>query len=293
MRDDFGVFILSHGRPETVAITLTALTTGGYRSGGYTGKWWIILDTDDPTADQYAARWGADRLLFFDKADVRGTFDIGDNLSEPDGVVVYARNATAPLAAAQGLTHYLVLDDDYTYFAHRYEHNGSLVYTYGRNQLDAIFETFCDFLDASGALTIALAQGGDFIGGAEGAFRRPILRKAMNTFFARTDRPIGFVGRINEDVNTYVWRGTQGDIFLTSTDFAIDQKNTQEQEGGLTGAYLDQGTYVKSFYSVLFAPSCVKVSTIGMSSHRVHHQVNWGHAVPKIISGRHRKPRPE
>lgn len=289
MRDDFGVFILSHGRPDTVASTITALTTGGSRSGGYTGKWWIVLDTEDPTADQYADRWGRERILTFDKDEIAQTFDLADN-GGSRGVIIYARNASAELARNLNLTYYMQLDDDYTYFAHRYEHDGILSYTYGRNQLDSVFEAFVEFLDASGALTVAFAQAGDFIGGVHGSFRRPVLRKAMNTFIARVDRPIRFVGRINEDVNTYVWRGMQGDLFLTSTDFAIDQKNTQTQGGGMTGAYLDGGTYNKSFYTVMFAPSCAKISTIGMSSHRVHHHITWNNAVPAIVSSRHKKP---
>ena len=31
------------------------------------------------------------------------------------------------------------------------------------------------------------------------------------------------------------------------------------------------GTYVKSFYSVMYAPSCVKISTLGTSNKRIHY----------------------
>ena len=56
-----------------------------------------------------------------------------------------------------------------------------------------------------------IAQGGDFIGGAKSLnFRKGILRKAMNTFICDTERPFTFVGRINEDVNTYVTLGSRG-----------------------------------------------------------------------------------
>lgn len=293
MRDDFGVLILSHGRPDLVELTVKALTVGAYSSGGYSGKWWIVLDDEDPTAEQYAARWGRDRLLFFNKDTIAETFDLADN-GGSRGVIVYARNAAAVLARELGLTYYMQLDDDYTYFAHRYDEGGSLRYAYGRNQLDAVFSAFVDFLDATGALTVAMAQGGDFVGGAGPSWHRwPVRRKAMNTFIARVDRPIQFVGRINEDVNTYVWRGSQGDLFLTITAFAIDQKNTQSQGGGMTGAYLDAGTYLKSFYTVMMNPSCVKISTMGWTERRIHHHVSWNHAVPKIVAGAHRKPRDE
>lgn len=58
----------------------------------------------------------------------------------------------------------------------------------------------------------------------------------------------------------------------------------------MTDGYLDYGTYIKSFYSIICAPSCVKISTLrGDANARVHHNVEWNKAVPKIVSERHRK----
>lgn len=294
MRDDFGVFILSNGRPQAIGrYTIRAL-----RKAGYSGKWWIVLDSEDETAPEYRRLYGEERVLTFDRADVDGTFDIGDNgglrglriNGEPgmmSKVVVHARNAVPRLAADLGLRYYQQLDDDYTYFAHRLVREGTLTYAFTYN-FDTAVDAFVDFLEETGALTVAFAQGGDFIGGAWGGFRTQVTRKAMNTFIARVDRPVGFVGRINEDVNTYVWRGGQGDLFLTYTAFALNQINTQEQPGGLTTAYLDGGTYVKSFYTIMFAPSCVRISAIGDLSYRIHHQVSWNNAVPKVLSDRYR-----
>jgi len=161
--------------------------------------------------------------------------------------------------------------------------------------LDLLLDAMINFLDDTGALTVAFAQGGDFIGGYSplrgvgGEVAHRVRRKAMNTFLCRTGNPINFIGRLNEDVNTYVVRGSRGALFLTITAVSIDQANTQEQPGGNTEAYLNLGTYVKSFYSVMMAPSCVKVSTVGDVSHRMHHEVTWNRAVPKILSSAHRK----
>lgn len=52
---------------------------------------------------------------------------------------------------------------------------------------------------------------------------------------------------------------------------------------GMTGIYLDKGTYVKSFYSVIFRPSCVKVAVMNTKNKRLHHRVLWNNAVPKIL----------
>ena len=128
-----------------------------------------------------------------------------------------------------------------------------------------------------------MAQGGDFIGGINGSMPDvQIKRKAMNTFLCSTDRPFEFVGRLNEDVTTYVNLGSKGDLFFTISNVRIQQNQHQKIKGGLTDVYLDNGTYVKSFFSVMYNPSSIKISHIGKHK-RIHHQINWNNAVPKII----------
>lgn len=279
MRDDFGIFILTHGRPDSVSWTIQAL-----RKARYTGRWWLVLDDEDTTRDEYAAKWGEDRILTFNKDREAETFDLADN-GGSKSVIVYARNASGRLAAELGLSYYMQLDDDYTYFAHRIERDGKLTYAF-TYRMDDVLEALIEFLDASGALTVAWAQGGDYVGGLGGAWTQRLKRKAMNTFIARTDRPVRFTGRINEDVNTYVLEGTRGELFLTTTDLFFNQSVTQSLEGGMTAAYLDSGTYRKSFYTVMLAPSCTKISTIGDLSQRIHHHISWNNAVPKVVPGR-------
>ena len=53
--------------------------------------------------------------------------------------------------------------------------------------------------------------------------------------------------------------------------------------GGMSDAYLDSGTFVKSFYTVMYAPSCSIVSPMGAVNPRLHHKITWRHAVPKIL----------
>ena len=145
-------------------------------------------------------------------------------------------------------------------------------------------------MDASGAVTVAFAQAGDFIGGAQSnTFQKGLIRKAMNSFFCRVDRPFQFFGRINEDVNAYVKLGSEGKLFFTVTDVGLVQTETQQNAGGLTEAYLDLGTYIKSFYSVMYCPSCVKIGIMSGSDYRLHHQVMWRNAVPQIMDEKWRK----
>ena len=281
----FGVLILSHGRPDNQR-TLRALT-----KAGYTGPIWWVLDDQDDTVDQYRALYGAERVVVFDKTNaVADTADPTDDRR----VVVYARNASFGIARDLGLDYFLQLDDDYNWFAHRLAHDGKLraaMFT----DMDAINEAMLTFLDDTGAASVAMSQGGDWMGGAASPYltnRTLVLRKVMNTFYFRTDRPVTFLGQINEDVCLYVTAGSRGDLFFTVLSLSIDQAQTQEQDGGLTDIYLDSGTYVKSFYTLMMAPSCVSITTMGRTSRRFHHSIRWDHAVPKILSDRHRKAQP-
>ena len=281
MRNDFAAFILTHGRPDRL-YTLDTL-----KGAGYTGKIYIVIDDEDDTEPEYRKRYG-DKVVQFCKLDIAKTFDVGD-LSQERRTIVYARNACFEIAKKLGLKYFLELDDDYTALHFRFIQGEKLAYVKCK-QADRLFESMIQFLDDTKALTVAMSQGGDFIGGAKSKrYREKVTRKAMNTFFCRTDKPFTFVGRINEDVNTYTTLGMKGELILSITDASIVQKQTQSNTGGMTDAYLDMGTYLKSFFTVMYCPSCVKVGAMGDKHMRIHHHIDWRRCVPKILNERYRK----
>jgi len=279
--NNFAVFILTHGRPDNVK-TVQAL-----KKSGYTGKIYFIIDSEDKTADEYRNTFGKDKVIQFDKKAASQTFDIGDSLQSLRGVT-YARNESQRIAKTMGLDYMLQLDDDYTTFCHRYVEDG-VIRSKTIHNFDAIVEAMITLLKNTGAVTVAMSQGGDHIGGIDGSIGKGILRKAMNSFFMDMNKPIKFIGRINEDVNAYVVSGALGDLFFTVMNLQLTQVQTQKAKGGLTEIYLDAGTYVKSFYTVMMAPSCVSVRTMGEKNRRFHHSIKWDNAVPKIVSSRYRK----
>lgn len=279
--DKFAVFILSHGRADRI-YTLDTL-----HRCGYSGEWYIIIDNEDETADDYYKRYG-EHVIQFDKEAMSERFDTAD-LSGDRRTIVYARNACFDIAEELGIRFFLELDDDYTDIQFRKD-NGEKLLVKSCTDADKLFSLFVQFLQDSDALTVAMAQGGDFIGGrGNSRLRQKLLRKAMNTFFCDVRKRFWFVGRINEDVNTYVLLGQRGEKIFTAVDSMITQKTTQTNAGGMSDVYIDSGTYVKSFFSVMYAPSCVKVSVMGDKHMRIHHSVNWNNAVPLILSERFRK----
>lgn len=282
MRDDFAIFILTHGRADI------ELTTATLKKCGNTNRIYYIIDNEDKTAESYYRKFGKENVIMFDKLERAKTCDTMDNLQNRN-IVLFARNSCFEIAKSLGLTYFLELDDDYTTFRSRTFVDGYLNTVYVRD-FDSIVDCVLEFLDVSGATTVAFGQTGDYIGGKDSKlYKNKVLRKAMNSFFCRVDRPFEFYGRINEDVNAYVTLGSRGKLFFTIHDVALNQQDTQQRSGGLTDAYLELGTYVKSFYTVMANPSCVKISEMGDNHRRIHHRIDWECAVPKIISGRYRK----
>ena len=281
-RDDFAVFILTHGRANNV-VTYRTL-----RKQGYTGRIILMVDDEDSQIGEYKKLYG-DEVVVFNKQAAIDMTDSGDNFGKRNSVV-YARNYNFIVAKELGLKYFLQLDDDYTAF--RYTLNNNREYITRQiniKSLDAIIEAMLEFYIESGALTLAMSQGGDFIGGpgskvAKLAMKGQFSRKAMNSFFCSVDRPFKFMGRINEDVNAYTEIGLRGGLFITEPRIRLEQGQTQANAGGLTDIYLDLGTYVKSFYSVMYAPSCVKITEMGVTSRRLHHMVKWKHVTPMIVS---------
>lgn len=205
-------------------------------------------------------------------------------------IVLFARNVCHKIVADLGYEYFVMLDDDYVNFRRRFVDNDGVLRSQKVTNLDALFDCTIDFLVCSNATSIAWAQTGDLIAGKNSnMFKNRITRKAMNVFFCSVKKPFKFLGSLNEDVNAYCLLGSQGDLFFTVADICVDQTTTQQNKGGLTEAYLNLGTYVKSFYSVMCCPSFVKVLTMGWREQRFHHRISWNNAVPKIISSEYKR----
>lgn len=275
----FAVFILTHNRPDRV-ITYKTL-----QKCGYTGSVYLVVDDEDQSVDRYIENFGKDRVIVFSKNEIAKRFDQGDNFDDRR-TITYARNAAFEIAASLGLDYFLQLDDDYDAFDYRFDSKFEYVNRHTIKNLDTVFSALLEFYSSSEKVdAFAMFQSGDFMGGSESREANGIYlkRKAMNSFFCSTKRPFLFVGRMNEDVNTYTSFATRGRLFLSTNQVSLNQKQTQTNAGGMTEFYQKLGTYRKSFYTVMYCPSAVKIDFIHGAKMRIHHRINWKHVAPKIM----------
>jgi hypothetical protein len=238
----FAMFILTHGRPHD------QLTLERLKECGYTGDVYLIIDDEDKTADEYFSKYG-DKVIQFNKEKSAELFDIADTRSDRRATV-FARNQSFLIAKELGLDYHMQLDDDYTSILYRFIKDNTFQ-SLNIKSMDQVVEAMIDLMESTGATSIAMSQGGDHMGGEKGNINKPLLRKCMNTWLLKTEPPLEFVGRMNDDVNTYVVNGARGHLFLTTTALQTNVKQTQSVAGGMTEMYLDAGTYMKSMYTVM------------------------------------------
>lgn len=291
---NFCVLILSHGRPDNV-VTVKTL-----ERFGYTGDWYILLDSFDETKDEYIKRFGADRVIVFDKEQEMITTDAMDNFKYHKSIV-YARQAAPKVARTLGYKYFAEYEDDYD--SVRWRMNSKIEYSSKmlsseHNTLDRVFDVMLDYLiETPRLMSICMAQSGDYIGGGNSRMiQEQSRRKVMNSWIIDVDRHFDFTGTMNDDVVVYTKLAQQGFLFLTTGYIAINQKQTQKNASGNTDMYKKFGTYTKAFYAVMGCPSGVKISTLSnlgdrvhTKEFRVHHVVDWKYVAPKIISQKYKK----
>lgn len=280
---EFVVFILTHGRPDDVK-TLKTLN-----KCGYTGKFYLIVDNEDKTVDRYIKNFGTDTVKIFDKQKLADSIDEGNNFDKRNGPI-HARNASFEIARQIGVKYFILLEDDYLSFDFRLYLDETSIHMPVKN-IDTLFSNLVKYYSTSNFTSIALSQGGDFIGGLFNGkdIYRFSKRKCMNSFLCSTEREFQFVGILNDDVNTFITFGHRGQLFMTIPFASLTQVATQAQKSGMTDMYLLLGTYCKAFTTVMMHPSSVRVSMLQSNHPRIHHSIKWVNTVPVIIDEKYKK----
>lgn len=274
---DFAVFILSHGRADTIS-TYKAL-----RDGGYTGRTYVVIDNEDDQENLYRQKFGDD-IIQFDKRDYLEKTDLGD-LDTDRRIGVFARNFIQDEAKRLGYKFHLQLDDDVHGFTYRFA-QGKVLRALHCSHLDEVFSGMVEYMKETPITSLSFALSAYNMGGVDGSIKEGMTRKTMTTFLMRADDLQYFHMRMNDDITTSLINGMRGKLYYSYLPIEVEVDKTQVKAGGMTDIYQKNGTYRKSFYSVMCCPSCVKVSAMGITDYRIHHTISWNNAVPKLLSER-------
>lgn len=282
MKKDFAVFILSHGRAYNVK------TVKMLKKNNYTGDYYVVIDDEDEMEDLYREEFG-EHILQFCKVDYAEKTDTGDTDNDRR-VGVFARNAIQDFADELGYKYHLQLDDDFSEIAYRWDNgDGKLGYVNCGN-LDKTFEILVEFMEKTPITWLSLSLSSYYLGGVKSKnWQKGLIPKTMGSFLMRRDEKVMFRMRMNDDITTTLLNWQRGKMCFSVLNLMVQTPPTQTEKGGMTEIYTDNGTYRKSFYSVMCCPSFVKVGKQGIKNYRIHHTINWNNCTPMILNEKWKK----
>lgn len=278
MRNDFAVFILTHGRADK-QITLKTL----YNSG-YTGKTYLVVDDEDSQLLEYKKKYG-EMVITFSKKEVEKQFDTMTNKKEYRSVV-FARNAVFEIAKSIGIKWFFTCDDDISNLSYRIPHDGKLK-GFNVKNADRLFSDMVEFAERNNISVFGFSQAGAYVGGMNSKkYQQGCQRNISQMMMYNSDDRVTIRGLFNEDLHLSIDVGLQGKIGLATMLVCITSPERMTNKGGLHDLYKENNTYVRDFYSKIAHPSVVNfVEKNGEWHIRINHKA----FAPMILSGRYKK----
>lgn len=283
MRDDFAVFITTHGRPNQQKSLDWLL------SHGYTGKWFLVVDDLDDTRGSYVEKY-RDHVLIFDKMKYWQELDTFNNRQHL-AAVLYARQAVEDFARDMGLSAFCVMDDDISRFAARVPlQTGKLV----RNlnvSADKFMSAYVDFV--LGANIASLCPGTQNMYMANSCkLLEDLPGKGSNAFFRNVAIPVQWMSAMNEDLITCIDYNKRGVLMCSALLICCESSNagTGKTSGGMHELYKVMSSYERTFYAVMVDPArtFLKLSQT-KSETKFGIARKWSAGDPCIIGERWRK----
>lgn len=290
MRNDFAVFICTHGRPNK-QLTLEAL-----KKCGYTGKVYLVLDDTDETIQQYIDNFGADMLLVFDKNHYINT--VYTSMAKPYyKCILYAKCAVEDIAKAMKLNAFVIADDDLTGFSIRYPVENSLK-RISKFSMDDALSISVDFLLDADATIMGIGHGGTYFNGVK-VFEPNSVSKLINTgvpynfIFRNTKHNVDWMSAYGEDDVTNNYNSSIGNkvMLMPYMQLTIVPSGSCA-EGGMYDVYANVDAFKLMFFIFMHFPTSVEVV---LKRDRKTGVVFWStkryreNTCPKIVSESYRK----
>lgn len=281
MRDDFAVFIITHGRPNNQRTLDTLL------SMGYNGQYYLVLDDQDSTIQQYLDIYPKDNVVIFNKNHYIQTIDSG--MCEPVAkFAVFARNAVEDIARELGYKYFMMLDDDIYCFRIRYEVEGSLKSRRCYGILDDVFMCCLDYMDTSSIACLMPGVCNMYRCGASAVQSWDSkYRISVNCFIRNVEYPVKWRLNMFEDLITDLDYNRTSQTWITFVPLQIDVGlGNGKVAGGNTDTYKSFDGFKMAFMPLMVYPDCNDVRFYKDHWKPITHSAI---AVNKIISDKYKK----
>lgn len=282
MRDDFAVFICTHGRPDR-QFTLNLL-----RDSGYTGKIYIVVDDTDTSIQQYVDKFGVDDIIVFNKSHYIEESDTGVSVP-PLKCVLYAKNAVEDIAHNMGLASFVIADDDITNFRYRPIESGKLGSLTVRTGMDDVVASFVEYILESKLTAVSFCIAHYLFGGIKvytDKGRLQKLRIPYNFVFRNASYKVDWVSAFGEDVVTALLQGSRGSVMLNIPFVQLSIVPLGTAAGGMQDTYTDLTDFTRAMFDFVFLPTAISLSAY---KDKFVASIQTAHAFPMLVSQRYKK----
>ena len=281
MRNDFAVFICTHGRP-TAQHTLAKLL-----SAGYTGKYYLVLDDQDPTIQQYIDTYGTEHLIVFDKNHYINSVDVGSN-NPPFKCILYAKNAVEDMAKDMMLSAFVIADDDITSLRYRVCEDNSLKSYEISCNMDSVLDAYIEVLLSGNMAATSFGFAQFYFYGADSfnpqQYQR--FRIPYNFVFRNTSISVDWKSAFGEDIVTAVHFGKLGQLWTALPDVEMSIKPLGKEVGGMHDTYKAFSDVQLAMFDCMYLPTATKPY---FYKGKCMASVCRDHAFPKLISSSFKK----
>lgn len=281
MRDDFAIFICTHGRPDK------QLTLNTLRKCGYTGRIYLILDNTDTTIQQYIDNYGPDNIIVFDKNYyINSCKDTGDNVGHYK-CILYAKNAVEDIANDLNLSGFVIADDDIARFRFRYPQDGKIRST-NIDSLDSVINICLDYLLNCNITCLGFCFSQMYFGGVESLNQLHKFRIPYNFVFRNATSKIDWHSWFGEDVITAISYNKVGQFWTVVPFIQQDIANvgSGKEDGGMADIYRNIASFRLAMCDFMYHPSSTRPY---LYQNKFMAAVKKGYECPKLISSAYRR----
>lgn len=275
----FDIFIPSYHRPNNCKTAKYYVKRIGWQAN----KVHVFIDSeadDRAEYEQMCASLGC-QLHVFDMDEARRRYDYVHRASVSRRSAGQARNMMHDYARENGITFYLVQDDDTSMYGVRA--NGIKSRTAKPEDVINGFVAVRWFMQKHHIGMFGLSQTGDLIGGI--GDNKIFRKKVMNTTFIDT-RYIyrGEKGVQDDDTSQFV--GAMNEGFFTGSfryGLVLQQMTSAKQAGGLTDLYNECKLLNKALVALIQFPSCIYANRQKNNGGRLHNMIRYKYLFPCIL----------
>lgn len=271
------LFIPSYHRPNNLATVKYFRKIGWAKENIHV---FIDSEADDKEEYEHASNREGFILHIFDMDEARKRFDYVHRPSISRRSAGQARNMFQDFAKENGISFYVVQDDD----THSFEikRHGRNVRTANKRDVVYTFEAIKEWMTRRRVGCFGVSQSGDFIGGNNDKIFR---KKVMNTTFYDTRFVYrGERGVQDNDTSQFVGMMNEGFFVGSLGDgLCLHQQPSAKNAGGLTDLYNECKLLNKSLVCPIQYPSAIYAERQRKNGGRLHHHICARYIMPCIL----------